>query len=282
VRAFDEAIRLDPGFTPPRGNVVGSLIALNRYDEAKARLDEGTRRGISVAAMRRLGYVLAFIDNDAAGMARELDGMRQSPPSAADVWLGRSAGFAERAGEAHDAFQRAAQAALLGSAPEYAAQAMMEDAEVHAIAGDCTATRREVPAGLALSRDNFSLERAGRALALCGDHAAVERIAAELTARFPEATLTENVQLPVIAAIASLQRGEPALAIALLEPVMPFDHAPSAEYWPAYLRGSAHLALGNSRAAAEQFRAIVDRRGEAALSPLYSLARRKLADAERQ
>ena len=282
VRAFDEAIRLDAGFTPPRGNIVGSLIALNRYDEAKRRLAEATTHGISVAALRRLGYVLAFIDDDAAGMARELDGMRQTPPSAADVWEGRSAAFAERVGDAHDAFQRAAQAALRSNAGEYAAQAMMEDAEVHAIAGDCAAADREVAGGLALSRDNFTLERAGRALALCGAHAGVERITTELTTRFPRATLTMKLQLPVIAAIAALERGQPARAIAVLEPVMPFDRAPAAEFWPPYLRGSAYLALGNGRAAAEQFRAIVDRRGEAALSPLYPQARRKLAAAEQR
>ena len=41
----------------------------------------------------------------------------------------------------------------------------MEDAETHAIVGQCAEARSEVPAGLALSRDNLTLERASRVLA---------------------------------------------------------------------------------------------------------------------
>ena len=42
IAAFREAIRLDPRFVPPHGNLVGSLIALNRFPEAKASLREAS------------------------------------------------------------------------------------------------------------------------------------------------------------------------------------------------------------------------------------------------
>ena len=72
---------------------------------------------------------------------------------------------------------------------EVAAQLDAEDAEAHAIVGQCGPVAGEVTAALGLSRDNFTLERASRALALCGsrDAAALVR---ELGDRFPDATLT--------------------------------------------------------------------------------------------
>jgi Tfp pilus assembly protein PilF len=281
VRAFREAIRLDPQFVPPHGNLAGSLIALNRYADAKAQLSEANRRGIAFITLRRMAYLLAFIEDDAAAMTRELDLVRRSSDAAwALVWEARTSAFKEQVRAAHDYFQRGAQAAVRNNAHELGAQWTMEDAEVHAIAGECAAARREVQAGLALNRDNFTLERAARSLALCGDHEGVDAITRELATRFSAATLTTRIQLPVIAAAGALRRGDPARAVDLLEPVTPYDHAPSAEFWPAYLRGEAYLQLKNGRAAAAQFRTIVEHRGEAPTSPLYPLAVRKLAAAE--
>jgi TolA-binding protein len=54
--------------------------------------------------------------------------------------------------------------------------------------------------------------------------------------------------------------------------VRPYDHSPAAEFWPAYLRGQAYLRLEEGAAAAAQFRAIVEHRGEVPTSPLYPLA----------
>ena len=42
-----------------------------------------------------------------------------------------------------------------------------------------------------LSRDNFTLERASRALALCGAADEVSRLSGELAERFPNATQTD-------------------------------------------------------------------------------------------
>ena len=74
-------------------------------------------------------------------------------------------------------------------------------------------------------------------------------------------------------------RGEPARALALLEPVRPYDHATFAEFWPAYLRGQAYLQVKDGRAAAGEFQSIVDHRGEVPVSVLYPLAHLGLARA---
>jgi tetratricopeptide (TPR) repeat protein len=65
----------------------------------------------------------------------------------------------------------------------------------------------------------------------------------------------------------------------LLEAVRPFDHAPAAEFWPAYLRGEAQLQLGRYSEAVDEFRSILAHRGELIDSPLYPLANLGLARA---
>jgi eukaryotic-like serine/threonine-protein kinase len=280
VRAFREAIRLDGKFVPPHGNLVGSLIALDRFAEAGALLNEGSQRGMAFISVRRRTYLLAFVANDAAAMTRELDLVRNSPDakwaSMLEAW---TAAFSGRFQAAHMHFQRGVQAALRDNQRELGAQWTMEDAESHAIAGDCGAARREVQVGLELSRDNFTLERAARALALCGSGGEAARVSAELAERFPDATLTTRIQLPIAAAADALHRGAPERALELLDAVKPYDHAPSAEFWPAYLRGQAYLQRNDGPAATAQFESILQHRGESLSSPLYPLAHLGLARA---
>src|SRR6185295_3041777 len=132
-------------------------------------------------------------------------------------WEARASAFNGRVGAAHDLFRRAAQDAARGDMPEIAAQWSAADVEVHAVVGQCGRARAEAGAALSLSRDNFTLERAGRALALCGATADAATLSTELANRFPEATLTRRIQLPVIAAALAVQRGDAAGAVAPLE-----------------------------------------------------------------
>ncbi|MEO8256034.1 MAG: serine/threonine-protein kinase [Acidobacteriota bacterium] len=278
VRAFGEAIRLDPRFVAPRGNLVGSLIALNRFPEAHARLREAADRGVDFLSLRRLSYLLAVLDGDAAAMARELDLLRGTPDAMwAATLQGRTAAFSGRFHAAHELFRQGAQAAVRNNFLELAAQWTTEDAESHAIAGQCAEARQEIEAGLALSRDNFTLERANRTLALCGGDGS--GLAGELADRFAGATITIRIQLPVAAAALALERNEPARAIDWLDPVESYDWAPASELWPAYLRGQAYLALHDGQAALAQFRGVLAHRGGAPTSPLYPLARLGLARA---
>jgi tetratricopeptide (TPR) repeat protein len=116
-------------------------------------------------------------------------------------------------------------------------------------------------------------------LAWCGSEAEAAKVAGELSRRFPDAILTTHVVLPVMAAAAAVRAGNPSHALELLEPVRRFDHAPVAEYWPAYLRGQAQLQLRHGAEAAAEFRSIIEHRGEQPDSPLYPLAHLNLARA---
>ena len=104
-------------------------------------------------------------------------------------------------------------------------------------------------------------------------------MSSELAKRFPEAIFTNRLQIPLTAAAVATARGDAARTIELLAPVRRFDHAPSAEFWPSYLRGQAYLRLKDGPAAAAEFRTIVEHRGEVPASMLYPLAHLGLARA---
>ena len=273
VGAFREAIRLDPHFVPPHGNLAGSLIALSRFDEARAVLDETARRGIDVTATRRAAYLLSLTG---PGVSTRPEDPAPAPAPVDPVWTltweARAAASDGRFAAAHALYQRAVESALTANLRDLAAQWTMEDAELHAVAGRCDAARRRIAEGLQRGRDNFTLERAGRTFGLCGDAGGVARVSEELAKRFPDATLTRVVQIPVAAAALGVSRRDSARALELLEPVRPYDHAPSAEFWPKYLRGQALLQSRNGVAAAAQFQEISAHRGEALTSPLAALA----------
>ena len=139
--------------------------------------------------------------------------------------------------------------------------------------------RSEAAAAIRLSRDNFTLESAARALAWCGAQAEASNLSGELARRFPEAILTTHVLLPLIAATTAITARQPVRALELLEAVKRYEHSPVSEFWPAYLRGEARRLLGRYSEAADGFRSIVAHRGEQPDSQLYPLAHLGLARA---
>ena len=280
VQPFRESIRLDPLFTPAYGNLGATLMALNRYDEARAVFQQAAEQRLDFIGARRISYYVAFIQNDRPTMAQQLEasvGMQQN--NAAFGWQGAASAFEGRLEDAHEQFHRGIQMSLQGNFKEVAAQLATEDASLHAAVGDCAPVRGEVAAGLEWSRDSITLERASRALAFCGADAEASSLSAELAKRFADATLTIKMALPITAAMQALRQGHPVRAIELLEPVKRYDHAPTAEFWSKYLRGQAYLELKDAREASAQFQSIVDHRGEVPTSPLFPLAHLGLARA---
>jgi tetratricopeptide (TPR) repeat protein len=280
IEPLRQSLRLDPKFVPSYGNLAASLLAVNRAAEARATLQDAADRKLDFAGARRLSYLLGFVEGDRATMTRAFEasiGVREN--NSAYGWEAHTAAFEGRLATAHEQFRRGIQLSLQGHFNEVASQLTMEDAETHAIVGQCQEARSELAAGLELNRDNATIERASRISALCGAASEALSLAGEAAKRFPEATLTNQLAVPVISAMLALGRREPQRAIQILDPVRPYDHAPSGEFWPAYLRGQAYLALKDGASAAVQFRSILDRRGEVPASMLYPLAHLGLARA---
>ena len=280
IAPFRESMRLDPRFFAPSLNLLWTLTALNQFGDAKKVLVDARAANVQSIGFPQMAYLLAFVENDAATMTREVDAAVALPDGAwASNWQPRISAFVGRIRNAHEGFRRSVTATSHANLSELSGLYTAQDAISHAVVGQCAEARSEAAAAVVLSRDNFTLESASRALAWCGADADASKLSAELARRYPDAILTTHVILPVIAAASAMRMGRASRALELLEPVRPFDHAQVAEFWPAYLRGEAQRQLKHSADAAAEFRSIIDHRGELIDAPLYPLAHLGLARA---
>jgi tetratricopeptide (TPR) repeat protein len=116
---------------------------------------------------------------------------------------------------------------------------------------------------------------------LCGAATEAQELLRQLATRFPHATLTHRVAMPLTTAILALNRREPERALEALEIAEPYDHAPSFGSWARYLRGQAYVQRGDGASARTHFQTILDHRGEAPVSMLHALAHAGLAKVAR-
>ena len=280
VEPLRESIRLDPKFIPPVSNLAATLTELNRFDDARSVLEAARAAKLDHIALHRQAYVLAFLGNDSGEMKRELDAALARPEGAwASNWQPRMSSFGGRLRQAHQEFRASIVATTRMGLTEMSGLYSAQDAMSHAVVGQCPDARREATAAGVLSRDSLTLASTALALARCGATSEASALSSELRQRFPEATLIRDLLLPVIEAATAIWVRQPVRAVERLEAVKRLDHSPVAEFWPAYLRAEAQLQLGRHAAAADEYRSIIDHRGEMADSLLYPLAHLGLARA---
>jgi tetratricopeptide (TPR) repeat protein len=146
--------------------------------------------------------------------------------------------------ESHKLYQRAADTSLRRGLRDVASEFEEADARADALSGTCQTARR--------------LGRPADALAMCGDLAQAEKLAAKTSKIFPDGTIWNGVQLPEIRAAMALHRDRPAQSVELLASVSPYERS----YLEAiYLRGLAYLRLHKGAEAATEFQKIVDHKG---------------------
>lgn len=284
VEEAREAIRLNPSFAPTRRTLAAALFGLNRFDEAKAAIEEAFQQKLDNVFLRVYRYHIASIQGDTAAMRQQLDWMErhsseywalrmQSRTAASAGQLRQAQRFARRAVEL------AAQRNFKDLAAFFAAGEMVNEASC----GLCQQARQTAAQALALSRASFVgaylpvLPSVAYALALCGDVTEAEKLADELARRYPKATLENAIYRPVIRAAIELQRGNAKRAVQSLEVVTPYEGA----CWlmPPYLRGQAYLRKRAGTEAAAEFQKILDHGGWDLYSSWYALAHLGLARA---
>jgi eukaryotic-like serine/threonine-protein kinase len=275
-----ESIRLNSNFSAPYRWLAIALLHLNRFAEAKEVLAQAIQQGLDHRDVHLFLYQLAFINGDTVGMQQQLDWAHGKPDEyVAFDWQAQAAAFTGQGRQAQDFSRRAVDLAVRGDAKEVAARYATEQALRDALSGACKSAKTAAAQGLKLARGRASLPRAALALALCGEATQARPLIEELSKLYPEDTLINELWLPSISAALELQKGNAAQALQQLQTAARYEAA--AEFWPQYLRGQAHLKLKQGTAAAAEFQKILDHRGYAPLSPLYSLAQAELAHTQR-
>jgi eukaryotic-like serine/threonine-protein kinase len=136
-------------------------------------------------------YLLAFLQNDRAGMAQQV-AWAAGKPGVEDVLLGLeadTAAYTGRLGEARKFSRRAAASAERAEEKETAAGYEADAALQEALFGNAAETRQWATAAVALSAARDVHYGAALALALVGDAARAQALTGDLGKRFPEDTM---------------------------------------------------------------------------------------------
>jgi serine/threonine protein kinase len=271
-----EAIRLNPNSAPGYTNLAGGFVRLNRYDEAKDIIQQAFARKLDSTNLHGTLHDIAFINGDTAAMKQQVDWAEGKPDEyIAWDWQTKVAEFNGQLRRSEELSVRSIGVAQSRESREIAARYQAEHAVTLALFNDCGRAKDGVAKALATSRARSVMLVGGRALALCGEAGSVQPLIDELSKRWPNDTLLNNVWLPAIRAQLELRRGDFTKAIELLDTARLYE--PAGTFVPQYLRGQAYLAQNKGREAVFEFQTIMDHRGWAPLSLLHPLAHLGLA-----
>ena len=271
-----ENLRLQPGDCGSYAILVASYVNLNHLDKARATAEEAQVKKLDCFFLRFFLYQVAFLQNDAAGMAQQAEAAVGKP--LADSQLSAEADTAAYSGrlrQARELSRRAISAAEQGIGKEGAAWREANSATREALFGNAVEARKQAAAALTLSTGRDVQGRAALALALVGDAGRAQMLADDLGKRYPEDTIVQYHYLPMLHAQLALTRNDASKAIDVLQAAGPYelgDMQGNNPLYSIYVRGEAYLAGHQGTEAAAEFQKILDHRGIVLNHPIGALA----------
>jgi eukaryotic-like serine/threonine-protein kinase len=284
-----EAMRLNPASGLIHAKLAQDYLFVNRFDDAQATLGQAQAKKLDSAALHFQMYAIAFLQNDTARMAQEVQ-WAAGRPGVEDVLLDLEAdsnAYFGRVQVAEQFSRRAVASAERAEEKETAAGYEAEAAVREALFGNASKARQRATAGLALSPNRDVLGQIALALALAGDTHRAETVVDDLGKRFREDTFVQFSYLPTVRAAIALSRSGPrtssetgsAKTLEFLEVAAPYELGTAGALQPIYVRGQAYLAAKRGAEAASEFQKILDHRGIVRNEVLGALAQLGLARA---
>ena len=273
---FREAHSLNPESALIYVNVVRAYVSLNRFEEARATIVEAQTKALDSLFLRVALYRLAFLQNDSAEMAKQVEWARAQPGEADFLRLeGDTVAYSGQLGKARDFFRQAIAAAEHTAGKETAAGYQAREAVREALFGNAAEAQQQAAVALDLSTGGEVQYGAALALALAGDSARARALADDLDKRLPENTLVQLNYLPTIHALLAANHNDFTKAIESLQVSTPYELGTPANFvsmYPVYVRGEAYLAAHQGTDAAVEFQKILDHRGIIVAEPIGVLA----------
>ncbi len=271
-----ESIRLNPTDGLSHFILVSAFISLGRLEEARATAETAQSKGLDSPDLHFLLYQLAFLQNDAAGMARQV-AWTTGKPGVEDVMINSEADTAACAGKlgmARELARRAVDSAQRAEEKEVAAEYQADAALREALFGNPAEVRQRATAALGLSNGRDVQNGAALGLAFAGDVSRAQSLTDDIDTRFPEDTVVQFNYLPTLHAQLALTRNDPLKAIEALQAAGPYElgSVVNSALCPVYVRGEAYLAAHQGSEAAAEFQKILEHRGVVVNEPIGVLA----------
>jgi len=270
AEAYRKQLRLTPDSVIVYGNLTLTLLALQRFEEARRTIRQAQGRGLDDFVLREAQYALAFFAGDSVGMDQQqkwLDG-KQAENNGLSLQSDTEAYFGHLS-KARELTRRAVDSATQADSKETGAVWLENAAIREAAFGNVAAAKKTAAAGRKLDPESAGVSaEAALAFAMAGDSTQSNSLAQGLNQRYPSHTQMQSLLLPPVRAQLELQRGNQDQAIKRLQTasppiefaLIPFLVNVSCLY-PTYIRGEAYLAAGEGSAAASEFQKILDHNG---------------------
>jgi eukaryotic-like serine/threonine-protein kinase len=268
--AFRQSLRLEPDSRFPYESLCNTLLALQRFDEARQIIQQAQARKLDDFILHDALYALAFLRADNAAMAEQeqwfagqhdYENLGLSLASDTEAYGGRLS-------KARQLTKRSVESAFHADRKEAGALWQENAALREAVFGNAAEARRAAADGVKLAPMSQGVSaEAALAYAVTGDTARTESIAQDLNKRFPLDTQLQSLWLPTIRAQVALDRKNPAAAIESLQAAVHVELGQISFVtnlsclYPTYIRGEAYLALGQAKLAAAEFQKIRDHNG---------------------
>jgi eukaryotic-like serine/threonine-protein kinase len=276
----EKAVELQPEDAIAAENLLVDLIALGRMDGAQLELAREHKLGMDsstdVASQHLIAY---FLLGDQQQVQRVLAEMAGHPDEFVTTQnLALTQQFAGQYRKASITFQRAIEQAGHAKAPDAQAANLLTDGLGRGMVGLCDGNEAAVERALGLDKSKQTQMAAGLTAAVCGNGKLVLPMLEELSRKYPEDTLIQDVYLPLSKGYVALAAGQPQQAVADAEPAKPY----SATYPALCLQGLAYLQLHDAGNAVNVFKTATQYRAAMLLSGIgacYPVAQLGLARA---
>lgn len=243
-----------------------ALIGMDRYDAALQLQSQAQRIGVrhdkTMLDVRDLrGENDAAAAEDSASQENVVKNARTGPVSTTYEELSSRGLYLDNTGRMIEGLElwRTA-AAIAGQVPELVstqASLLAQGALDRALAENCTVALEMVSEVRNLPKGPAASFNAGMAAALCGDQTYAQKVIVRLQESFPRNTDVTQYYVPELDAAADLGVNEPAKALPILMEIRAHEQI---SLMP-YLRGLAHLAVGQMPLAIGDFQVVLAHRG---------------------
>jgi len=273
---FHRAGELDPSQALPYAGQLLASLALGQLDNARAVYQAAKARGLEVGEVTRGRYLLAFLENHTATMAQMADLLEHQPgyeetaifeKAQTQLYYGR---VLQSRGLLQPLVDISAREKKIELVNQFESAMAVDDA----ILGFTTRSQQRASALL-----QSGAELSGLQLAFAGNTDQAVRFSKIIAKQGELDAFVNAIRLPELLATIELKRGNPAKAVELLIPVKRYEGGWADNYWAAYIRGQAYLALHQGQDASLEFQKIIDHPGVVCNALFGALARVGLARA---
>ena len=266
-----KAVAISPEDAIASENLLTDYTGLLRLSDARAEMVRARKLGLDgstdYVGISLIAYFFLGEPNEVQALLARVAG--RPDEFLVTVSLAGTQQFSGRYKQATATLQQALEQAGHAKAPDAQAGSLLTDATARGLADSCAGSEAVVQRALALDRSKQTQQLAVLAGAVCGSKQALS-LAQELSAKYPEDTLIQDVFLPLAKAYLALFEGRFGEAVDDARPAKPYDPL----YPGSYVQGLAYLQLHDAMHAKSAFASAMQSQGnlEAGSPPFYAQA----------